>query len=477
MPSRLLKSGLLRPLGAAAAAIALVAGGSVAGSAARLQPCASTEYTASIGDPATKGPASKSSPPDRLTIVLVGDAGFNPNGAAVDPKGFSKNGKTMGFKESLSGVAGDVDGDFAFINLETVITDRNDLQADSKGQKAPYNFKSHPQGLKTLIDTGFNLFSLANNHSMDYGANGAEETLYHMALAAAERAIAFAGIGANYEEATRPGCLELEGTKIAFGATGIITGQRPEHRAGQNKPGQAGYRNEKDFQLVVNRLAELPADYRILSIHYGLEGRVVPDQRQLKDWRGFAARQKGIDLIVGHHPHVAQGVERAGNALIFYGLGNFLHPGTAEMKRFGICRDYGLMAKVHLAKLDGDWKVEAVEAIPLTQTQMRPERFPVQQSVTRIYALNYLGAQLGDGTTSQGLRFTPRKDGSGLYCAAGAQSLGGKLGALCAAWQPAPAIPNTLSRQLASACADKPFYGAAKKKRRKTNSFFGFGPR
>src|SRR5680860_1393760 len=342
MPSRLLKSGLLRPLGAAAAAIALVAGGSGAGGAARLQPCASTEYTASIGDAATKGPASKSPAPDRLTIVLVGDAGFNPNGA--------------------------------------------------------------------------------------------EETLYHMALAAAERAIAFAGIGANYEEATRPGCLELEGTKIAFGATGIITGQRPEHRAGQNKPGQAGYRNEKDFQLVVNRLAELPADYRILSIHYGLEGRVVPDQRQLKDWRGFAARQKGIDLIVGHHPHVAQGVERTGNSLIFYGLGNFLHPGTAEMKRFGICRDYGLMAKVHLAKLEGDWKVEAIEAIPLTQTQMRPERFPVQQSVTRIYALNYLGAQLGDGTTSQGLRFTPRKDGSGLYCAEGAESLGGKVGALCAAW-------------------------------------------
>src|SRR5680860_723544 len=215
MPSRLLKSGLLRPLGAAAAAIALVAGGSGAGGAARLQPCASTEYTASIGDAATKGPASKSPAPDRLTIVLVGDAGFNPNGAAVDPSGFTKNGKTMGFKESLSGVARDVDGDFAFINIETVITDRNDLQPDSKGQKAPYNFKSHPQGLKTLIDTGFNLFSLANNHSMDYGANGA-----------------------NYEEATRPGCLELEGTKIAFGATGIITGQRPEHRAGQNKPGR-----------------------------------------------------------------------------------------------------------------------------------------------------------------------------------------------------------------------------------------------
>ena len=166
-------------------------------------------------------------------------------------------------------------------------------------------------------------------------------------------------------------------------------------------------------------------------------------------------------------------MERVGNSLIFYGLGNFLHPGTAEMKRFGICRDYGLMAKVHLARLDGRWQVEAIEAIPLTKTHMRPERFPPQQSARRIYALNYLGAQLGDGGQAEGLRFTPRQDGSGLYCAAGAASLGGKVGALCAAWHPAPAIPKQLARQLASACADKPFYGAGtKKKRRKPTSFW-----
>ncbi len=472
MPSRPLKSCAIKPLGAAAAVIGLVAGGGALEGAVRIVPCASTEYTASIGDAATKAQG-----PDRLTLVLVGDTGFNPKGEPVRPEGFQKDGKAVGFSESLSGVAREVDGDLAFVNLETVVTDRNDLTPDSKGQTSPYNFKSHPAGLKVLIDTGFNLFSLANNHAMDYGANGAEETLYHMAIAAAERAIAYAGIGANFEEATRPGCLEAGDMKMGFAAIGIITGQRPEHRAGQDKPGQAGYRNEKDFQLVVNRLAELPADYRILSIHYGLEGRVVPDQRQLRDWRGYAAGERGIDLIVGHHPHVAQGVERAGASLIFYGLGNFLHPGTAEMKRFGICRDYGLMAKVHLAKLEGDWKVGAIEAIPLTGTHMKPERFAPEQSMQRIFALNYLGARLGDGATSQGVRFMPRKDGSGLYCSQGAESLGGKVGALCAGFRPAPAIPTKLARHLQSACADKPFYGASQKKRRETPSFLGFGRR
>ena len=59
----------------------------------------------------------------------------------------------------------------------------------------------------------------------------------------------------------------------------------------------------------------------------------------------------GIDLIVGHHAHVVRGVEMTPNgSLIFYGLGNFLHLGTANMTSSGICRDYGLLARVHLRR-------------------------------------------------------------------------------------------------------------------------------
>ncbi len=180
------------------------------------------------------------------------------------------------------------------------------------------------------MDVGFNMFALANNDAFDYGATGIEETLYHFAVANAERAIAYAGIGSNFEEAIHPSCLDLDGTRIAFSAIGLITGDQPQYRAGPKSAGQASFRNRPDFEAVVDKLIAMPADYRILSIHYGLEGRVVPDDRQLADWRGFAAEEKGIDLIVGHHPHVAQGVELDGKSLIFYGLGNFLHPGTAR---------------------------------------------------------------------------------------------------------------------------------------------------
>ena len=260
-----------------------------------------------------------------------------------------KGKKLTSFSDTLAGISSEVDGDLAFINLETVVTDRNDLAPEGKG-KGAFHFRSHPAALKALIDAGFNLFSLANNHSYDYGPQGVEETLYHLAVANAEKAIAYAGIGSNFDEAIHPGCIDLDGTRIAFSAIGIMTGDQPQYRAGPDKPGQASYRDRPDFEATVDKLTAMPADYRILSIHYGLEGRVVPDERQLADWRGFAAGEKSIDLILGHHPHVVQGVELDGKSLIFYGLGNFLHPGTAEMSRFGICRDYGLMAKVHLAQ-------------------------------------------------------------------------------------------------------------------------------
>ncbi len=358
--------GWLISLGLAAAGAALVPAAGLLYAATHVAPCDRTELTASIGTSQTA--AAPPSSLDRMTIVLVGDAGFNPTDAKVDANGLRKGRKVTAFSYLLGGIAADMDGDLAFINLETVITDRNDLAPEGKG-KGAFHFRSHPAALKALIHAGFNLFSLANNHAFDYGAAGIEETLYHLAVANAEKAIAYAGIGSNFDEATKPGCIDLDGTKSASRpsasspATSRNIAPAPTARARRRI---AIARISRRWLL---KLVALPADYRILSIHYGLEGRVIPDERQLADWRTYAAEEEGIDLILGHHPHVAQGVELNGKSLIFYGLGNFLHPGTTEMTRFGLCRDYGLMAKVHLARIDGTWRVEAIEAIPLTDTQ------------------------------------------------------------------------------------------------------------
>jgi poly-gamma-glutamate synthesis protein (capsule biosynthesis protein) len=458
-------------LGGAALLAAPLAASALDG-AARVVPCTTIEVTASVGDStAAEGPGL-----DRMTIVLVGDAGFNATDAPVDAKGWHKGKTVTPFADMTSGIAKDVDGDLAFVNLETVVTDRNDLKPEKKGggdKDAPFHFRSHPAAVKVLIGLGFNLFSLANNHASDYGAQGIEETLYHLAVANTERAIAYAGIGSNFEEAIKPACLDLDGTRIGFDAIGIISGDNQQFRATDKSAGQASYRNKPDFEAVVNKLAAVPADYRILSVHYGLEGRVVPDDRQLADWRDYAAGEKGIDLIVGHHPHVAQGVALDGKSLIFFGLGNFLHPGTTDLKRFGFCRDYGLMAKVHLARIDGAWHVEAIEAIPLTSTQTHPQRFASNKDAElRIDALNHLAAGLDDQAKgAKGVRFTPQGDGSGLYCAEGAAALGGTIGTLCKDWLPAAEPDKPIAKKIAQACQDKPFYGQPVARRRAPSAY------
>ena len=91
-----------------------------------------------------------------------------------------------------------------------------------------------------------------------------------------------------------------------------------------------------------------------------------------------------------------RGVEIAGQSLIFYGLGNFLHQGTADITNKGVCRDYGLMARVHLKKAaDGKLKLRAVEAIPVADTHFRPRPLTGEDGAARIHALNYLDSDLG----------------------------------------------------------------------------------
>jgi poly-gamma-glutamate capsule biosynthesis protein CapA/YwtB (metallophosphatase superfamily) len=391
---------------------------------------------------------------DEVTIVIVGDVGLNPGRQTVDPRGIYKRG-FQPWADTLSKIGSEINGDLNFMNLETVVTDHNDLPVDSKGQQHPYNFRTHPNGVKFLVSRGFNLISLANNHSMDFGVPGLRETLKHVGALRGHGLLAASGIGMNRDQAARTSVIRLKGNTIAYNAMGIVTNNLARHRAGPNKPGQIAYRFDDDFHEVLRRLSGHKADYRILSIHYGYERKVRADALELKQWRGEAALKDGIDLIVGHHAHVVRGVELADHSLIFYGLGNFLHHGTANMTHNPICLDYGLMARIHLRKsANGKLVLRAVEAIPVTDTHFRPRRLSAAQSAARLHVLNYLASTLDDPKgRARGVRFTPQRDGSGLFCLPGASKEGGRIGALCRHYAPAPPIPASLRAQIAASCA------------------------
>lgn len=392
---------------------------------------------------------------DVVTIVLTGDTGFSRNNSPVHPKGVLKFGKRPSFRTALSGIADEVNGDLNFTNIETVVTDRNDLRRDTKGQGGPFNFRTHPNGVRALTASGFNVFSLANNHSMDYGPAGLKETLKHVGAIPQSELKAAAGIGMNSDAAGKPHVVKVKGSDVAFAALGIATNNLARHRAGKNKPGQMAYRFDDDFREVLGRLTAAPADYRMLSIHYGVEGRVRADGRQIKDWRKIAVQESGVNLVIGHHAHVVRAVERVGSSVVFYGLGNFLHHGTANMTTKGICKDYGLMARLHLRRDgSGALKARAVEVMPVTNTHIQTKRLSAAKSRQRVHALNYLASRLpAGGADVEGMRFTPQADGRGLFCFAGAAGEGGAIGALCRGWKPAPAIPSNIRGRVAGSCA------------------------
>lgn len=393
-------------------------------------------------------------PKATVTITLAGDVGLNPTNQSVAPNGVTDGGFQT-WADTTAGIETAIDGDINFMNVETVVTDRNDLPPDLKGQSGPFNFRMHPNGLKHLVAKGFNVLSLANNHSMDYGPGGLSETLKHVAALHGKGVLAASGIGQNRDEATRPATFEVGGHAIAYAALGIVTNNLERHRAGPSKPGQAAYRFDEDFKEVLKRLAATPAALRILSIHYGVEGYVRADAMQVKQWRGTAADESGIDLVVGHHAHVVRGVELRGRSLIFYGLGNFLHHGTANITGKGICRDYGLFARVHATQVpDGRLAIAAVEAIPVTDTHRKTRPLTGERGQAHIHALNYLAETLDDAANgARGLRFTPQKDGSGLYCMAGADKVEGRVGALCKDFKPAPPMPAGLRGTIAASCS------------------------
>lgn len=396
---------------------------------------------------------------DTLTLVLVGDVGLNRSSTAVDPRGVLEGPQPTPWSDLSVKVAKLIDGDLNFMNLETVVTDRNDLAAADKGQAVPFGFRSHPAGVRFLTDLGFNLVSAANNHAYDFGVAGARETVRNLSALVAEGRLHFGGIGLDRDQASRPVELSLPAGHVAFSAIGIVTNNINAHRATGDKPGTMAYRIDEDWREVRRRLLATKADYKILSIHYGEEKDVRADARQLNEYHD-AADHDGLDLIVGHHAHVVRGVEIRHGVPIFYGLGNFMLRGARDMgaePAFAGCRDYGLFARVHLRRMTpgGRLALRAIEIIPIRDMHRQPAPFAdPAEARHRVEVVNVLSARLEDAAspTSGDALFATRADGSGLYCVAGAASDPDAVGQLCRGWAAPPLPPATEQAEIMHAC-------------------------
>ena len=396
---------------------------------------------------------SKAAPkgPEVITLVVVGDVGLNRSQLPVDSRGVVEGKGHLRWPEMTKGIRSLINGDLNFMNLETVVTDRNDLAPGDKGQKTPYLFRTHPKGVSHLIDVGFNLVSGANNHSYDYGEAGAIETVKHLRSLAKRKSFQFSGIGLDRKGAMAPAVFEHRGVGVAFSSIGIVTNMLKPHRATATKAGSMGYRYSEDWQAVAGALSEAKADLRLLSIHFGTERRIATEARQLDEWR-WAAREKNVDVVIGHHAHVVRGVELHRGKLIFYGLGNFLIRGARDMgssPKLATWGDYGLYAKVHLVRQpSGRYLTRAITVIPMTDMHRSPKPLPKAEAAKRIEVLNVLASKLDDRVNgSVGVRFRSQADGTGLHCVPGADRDPAPIASLCKAWK-APGAPSAEVRRI-----------------------------
>ena len=304
-----------------------------------------------------------------------------------------------------------LDGHINFINLETVLND-----APLKGAGKKYTFLTHPNALRHLTRLGVNLVSLANNHAYDYGGQGALATLRHVQTVAAENKgrLWFAGLGRNENEAGRVVRFKVRGHTFAFAAMGNLTNMNMRHRAGRRKPGTLGVRVKADYEQVLSHLAKVKADYKIFSVHLGVERRVQLDPGQRAKYER-ALTDAGVDLVLGHHPHVVRPVQRKGHKLIFYSLGNYMMRGARDMWPLPDAQDYGLFGRLHLnfdVRL-GRLVPTALEVVPLTDMHNIPRPLGGAEGQRRVRVLNRLSsAELGD----EALRFRIRNDGTGVAC-------------------------------------------------------------
>jgi poly-gamma-glutamate capsule biosynthesis protein CapA/YwtB (metallophosphatase superfamily) len=201
--------------------------------------------------------------------------------------------------------------DIVFGNLEGPISD--------KGQKVGsiYSFRMNPKTIEGLTFAGFNVLSLANNHSFDYSVEALEDTFLRLK----EAGIDYAGAGLNRKEAFSPIIKEVKGTKIGFLAysdLGSVYWTALESSSGLALISLEYFENIK--QDI--KKAKSQVDILIVSLHSGEEYITEPTRLQISFAK--AAIDSGADLVVGHHPHVVQRNEIYKDKHIFYSLGNFV---------------------------------------------------------------------------------------------------------------------------------------------------------
>jgi len=191
-----------------------------------------------------------------------------------------------------------IDADITAGNLEGPITDRRSVsETATLFSSESMRFTFAPESVAFLTAHGFNVISLGNNHSTDYGKQGIEETIQSLN----DAGVAFVG---NPYKSPTPHYVTQNDVSVAFISYNQFSAQSVS----------------KTVSVIKN--THKTADHVIVLAHWGEEYERQPTD----DQRILAHRfvDAGANIIIGSHPHVIQSTERYNDAIIYYSLGNFV---------------------------------------------------------------------------------------------------------------------------------------------------------
>jgi poly-gamma-glutamate capsule biosynthesis protein CapA/YwtB (metallophosphatase superfamily) len=200
--------------------------------------------------------------------------------------------------------------DFVVGNHEAPITERGEKYFP----EANWDYNARPEAADALAEVGFKAIGLSNNHVFDRGPDGLADTLRHLR----EAGIRPFGAGLDGGEAATPLLISTP-----HGAIGVLAfGEAWQHGAvaGPDQPGTVTFSDER---IAGGAQAARAAGARwvVGYVHWGVNYELVARPRQRRLAATFA--RAGYSLVVGHHPHVLQGVDIVEGMPVVYSMGNF----------------------------------------------------------------------------------------------------------------------------------------------------------
>lgn len=264
----------------------------------------------------------------KASLIMVGDALIHSN-IYLDAK--NEDG-SYDFKPMLEYTKPIIEQyDLKYYNQETIFGGK-DL-----GLSSYPRFNSPTEVGDAFIDSGFNLVSLATNHTMDKGEEGVLRSLNYWN---SKENIVKAGQYSSFDDRGQERIYDINGIKYAFFSYTTWTNglETPTGKEYLNNV----YSNEKaqeDIEKVKGKV-----DVILVAMHWGTEYSLGVDEKQTEIANYLSSL--GVDIIIGSHPHVVEPVERIGKTLVIYSLGNYISD------QIGIERLTGLMLGVDITKIE-----------------------------------------------------------------------------------------------------------------------------